>query len=59
MGSRFSCMISGMDRAFLDLLQAVENKECALEVQCVCVCVCVCPCVRMCVCGGIHNRRLT
>ena len=59
MGSRFSCVISGMDRVFLDLLQAVENRECALEVHCVCVCVYVCVCV--CVCGGgggIHNRRL-
>ena len=61
MGSRFSCVISGMDRVFLDLLQAVENRVCFRSALCVCVCVCVFVCVCVCVGGGgggIHNRRL-
>ena len=42
MGSIFSCVASQMDRVSLDLLRAVENRECALEVWC----------------GGVGNSQL-
>ena len=34
MSSKFSCVIPGMERFSFDLLQAVKNRECALEVGC-------------------------
>ena len=34
MGSRFPCVVSGMDRVSLDLLRGVENRKCALKSQC-------------------------
>ena len=34
MDSRFSCATPGMERFLLDLLGAVKNWECALEVGC-------------------------
>ena len=33
MDSRFSCVATGMKRFLLDLLGAVKNRECALEVR--------------------------
>ena len=34
MGSRFPCVVSGMDRVSVDLLRGVENRECALRSWC-------------------------